>query len=124
MKSDSNLKEKKMQNTMKVTQENTERGKPHEPGNCPIARPFKHFGGLMRTLLPALLICLLTSVVLMSLSSVAFAQSDAQKSFEKLKTLAGSWEGRVTTVPRQAIMEGDPLPSGAFSGKGVANALT
>jgi hypothetical protein len=33
------------------------------------------------------------SVVLMSLSTVAFAQSDAQKSFDKLKTLAGSWEG-------------------------------
>jgi hypothetical protein len=32
-------------------------------------------------------------VVLMSLSTVAFAQSDAQKSFDKLKTLAGSWDG-------------------------------
>jgi hypothetical protein len=32
-------------------------------------------------------------VVLMSLSAVAFAQSDAQKSFDKLKTLAGSWAG-------------------------------
>jgi len=31
------------------------------------------------------------SVVLMSLSTVAFAQSDAQKSFDKIKTLAGSW---------------------------------
>jgi len=31
--------------------------------------------------------------VLLSLSTVAFAQSDAQKSFDKLKTLAGSWEG-------------------------------
>ena len=41
------------------------------------------------------------SVVLMSLSTVAFAQSDAQKSFDKLKTLAGSWEGHVTTVPRK-----------------------
>jgi hypothetical protein len=34
------------------------------------------------------------SVVLMSLSTVALAQSDAQKSFDKLKTLAGSWEGK------------------------------
>jgi hypothetical protein len=33
-------------------------------------------------------------------------QSDAQKSFDKLKTLAGSWEGRVTTVPPQADIEG------------------
>ena len=35
------------------------------------------------------------SVVLMALSTVAFAQSDAQKSFDQLKTLAGSWEGLV-----------------------------
>jgi len=33
-------------------------------------------------------------------------QSDAQKSFDKLKTLAGSWEGHVTTVPPHADMEG------------------
>jgi hypothetical protein len=33
------------------------------------------------------------SVALLSFSTVAFAQSDAQKSFDKLKTLAGSWEG-------------------------------
>src|SRR2546427_4280648 len=48
----------------------------------------------------------LSVVVLMSLSTVAFAQSDAQKSFDKLKTLAGSWEAHVTTVPPQAEMEG------------------
>jgi hypothetical protein len=41
----------------------------------------------------------LSVVALMLLSSVAFAQSDAQKSFDKLKSLAGSWEGRVTTIP-------------------------
>jgi hypothetical protein len=51
------------------------------------------------------------SVVLMSLSTVAFAQTDAQKSdaqqsFDKLKTLAGSWEGHVTTLPPQAEIEG------------------
>ena len=51
----------------------------------------------LRTMLP---------VVLMALSTVAFAQSDAQKSFDKLKTLVGSWGGRVTTVPPQAEMEG------------------
>ena len=42
-------------------------------------------------------------VVLMSLSAVAFAQtdmqkSDAQKSFDQLKTLAGSWEGQITAT--------------------------
>jgi len=55
------------------------------------------------------------SVVLMWLSTVAFAQSgaqkpvaqsDAQKSFDKLKILAGSWEGHLTTVPQQAEVEG------------------
>jgi hypothetical protein len=36
------------------------------------------------------------SVVLLSISTLACAQSDAQKSFDKLKTLAGAWEGKVT----------------------------
>jgi hypothetical protein len=45
-------------------------------------------------------------VVLLSLSTVAFAQSDAQKSFDKLKTLAGSWKGQVTTLPPEADIEG------------------
>ncbi len=53
-------------------------------------------------------------VVLMSLSTVAFAQSDAQKpvaqseaqkSFDKLKTLAGSWEGQLTATPHEADMD-------------------
>jgi hypothetical protein len=47
---------------------------------------------------------MLSGVVLMALSTVAFAQSDAQKSFDKMKSLAGSWEGRVTTVPPQPGM--------------------
>jgi hypothetical protein len=47
---------------------------------------------------------MLSAVVLLALSSAAFAQSDAQKSFDKLKSLAGSWEGRVTTVPPQPGM--------------------
>ena len=50
-------------------------------------------------------------VVLTLLSTISFAQidaqkSDAQKSFDELKTLAGSWEGRVTTLPPQAEIEG------------------
>ena len=39
------------------------------------------------------------SVVLLSLSTLAFAQSDAQKSFDKLKTLAGSWLGTYDADP-------------------------
>ncbi len=56
------------------------------------------------------------AVVLMSISTVAFAQSDmaksgmqksdSQKSFDQLKTLAGSWEGHITTVPLAADIEG------------------
>ena len=46
------------------------------------------------------------SVVLVALCTVAFAQSDAQKSdaeksFDKLKTLAGNWQGPVTATPPQ-----------------------
>jgi hypothetical protein len=44
------------------------------------------------------------SVVLMSLSTVAFAQSDAQKSFDQLKTLAGSWEGTFEGKPMQVSL--------------------
>ena len=47
-------------------------------------------------------------VVLISLSTVAFAQSaaptDAQKSFTQLKTLAGKWQASVTTDPPQPEM--------------------
>jgi hypothetical protein len=56
---------------------------------------------------------MLSAVVLMLVSAVAFAKSDAQKppsdsqkAFDKLKTLAGSWEGHVTTVPQEAEIEG------------------
>ena len=51
------------------------------------------------------------SIVLLSLSTLAFAQSDAQKSFDKLKTLGGSWEGHVTTTPS---MEGMDRPNAAM----------
>jgi len=50
------------------------------------------------------------TVVSLLIAAVAFAadvapttQSDAQKSFDKLKSLAGTWEGPVSTVPK---MEG------------------
>ena len=52
-------------------------------------------------------------MVLLSLCAVAFAhtdgpKSDAQKSFDSLKALAGSWEGHVTTAPPQPDIEGKP----------------
>lgn len=44
--------------------------------------------------------------LLLLLPAVTFAQSDAQKSFDKLKTLAGSWEGVLTTNPPTPEVEG------------------
>ena|ERR1051326_1144294 len=41
---------------------------------------------------------------LVSLSTPIFAQSDAQKSFDKLKTLAGSWQGSYEGKPMQATL--------------------
>jgi hypothetical protein len=49
---------------------------------------------------------LMLSLILLSACTAALAQSDAQKSFDKMKTLAGSWEGRVTTVPPEPSIEG------------------
>jgi hypothetical protein len=46
------------------------------------------------------------AAVLALSASVAFAQSEAQKSFDKLKSLEGTWEGRVTVVPSQSDMMG------------------
>jgi len=59
----------------------------------------------------------LLSVVLLSLSTAAFAQSaatsgapsDAQKSFDQLKNLAGTWKGLVTANPPQADWDNKPL---------------
>jgi len=60
-----------------------------------------------KTLLPALAICLLalighgTTVARNPVSkpAVPAAQSDAQKAFEKMKTLAGSWHGTIMNIP-------------------------
>ena len=41
----------------------------------------------------------LLPLALLSLSTAALAQSDAQKSFDNLKNIAGEWEGVVTVVP-------------------------
>jgi len=91
-----------MQDTSNVTQEGTEHGKIHDQGPT-----LRRVAGQMRTLLTALLICLLaplghaTSVAQMSHSAVAPAQSDAQKAFELMKTLAGSWEGTIMGMSTQ-----------------------
>jgi hypothetical protein len=58
----------------------------------------------------------LLSVALLSLSTVAFSQtaatpapSEAQKSFDQLKTLAGTWTGPVTANPPQPDFGDKPL---------------
>ena len=50
------------------------------------------------------LVRVLSVVVLIGLASAAFAQSDAQKSFDKMKSLAGSWEGTFEGKPLQVSL--------------------
>jgi len=52
---------------------------------------------------------ILVSVALASLAIHAFAQvrTDAQQSFDTMKTLAGDWEGPVTVVPPMPGMSND-----------------
>jgi len=77
-----------------------------------VARPFNRITTLQRTLLAALVICLFALAgpgifaVATSAPSGTLAEPDTKKSFETLKALAGSWEGRVTTVPSVPAMEG------------------
>jgi hypothetical protein len=66
------------------------------------ARPFKTSGGRMLKILPALVIFFLmamgrgTSVAQTTTqSNNSAAPSDAQKVFDKMKTLAGSWQGTI-----------------------------
>jgi hypothetical protein len=49
------------------------------------------------------------SLIFVLLSAVAFAQSDAQKSFDEMKTLAGTWQGRVTVDPPDSEMGNNML---------------
>ena len=45
-------------------------------------------------------------MLVISISGMAFAQSEAQSSFEKLKVLAGTWEGVATTTPSTPEADG------------------
>jgi hypothetical protein len=42
---------------------------------------------------------LMLPIALISLAPLAFPQSESTKPFDKLKTLAGSWEGPATAIP-------------------------
>jgi hypothetical protein len=46
-------------------------------------------------------------LLLLAFATAALAQSDAQKTFDKLKTLAGNWEGPVTLSPPVPEMSSD-----------------
>src|SRR5689334_18145464 len=91
-----------MQDTADVTHKDSQRRISQGPGYCPGARPIKRFRKRTPRGLAALLICLL------ALASVALAQgpqkpaavqSDAQKAFEKMKALAGSWQRTIVGIP-------------------------
>lgn len=49
------------------------------------------------------------ALLLMSLSPSLLAQSDATKTFGKLKTLAGEWEGVIHTTPPSPEIEGKAM---------------
>ena len=62
--------------------------------------------------LPALMICLLLALVGQAQSTtqmshtMVMGDSDAQKIFTTMKTLAGSWQGRMSTIPLAAAPDG------------------
>ena len=62
----------------------------------------------LRTLIPTLLICLAAPAAVVfaqgNAANSASAQSDAKKAFEKLKTLAGSWEGTIGDLRTQVTI--------------------
>jgi hypothetical protein len=60
----------------------------------------------LRIVLSVLLTTLSTAALAQS-AATAVAPSAAQKSFDRLKALAGSWEGPVTVVPPQPEMSPD-----------------
>lgn len=49
------------------------------------------------------------TLLLISIGSSTFAQSDAKQSFERLKALAGTWTGPITTHPSVPEIDGKPM---------------
>lgn len=62
----------------------------------------------LRILIPTLLLCLFTPAALVfaqdTAPKTAAPQSDAKNAFEKLKTLAGSWEGTIGDLSAQVTI--------------------
>jgi hypothetical protein len=52
---------------------------------------------------------LVVPLFLLLITTAAFADSDAQKSFDKLKTLAGNWEGPVSMTPDMGMATDKPM---------------
>ena len=79
----------------------------------------------LRTLLPTFLICLLAPAARVfaqtTPAKTADAQSDAKQAFEKLKTLAGSWEGTIGDLSAQVTIRvtsaGSAIMHDAFMAK-------
>jgi hypothetical protein len=95
-----------MQAIVNFTQNSAERGRSDDDINHRIGHLSKLFGMRTANLLPAILICLMvlmgrgTAVAqTMSQPTNAAASSDAQKAFEKMKPLAGSWQGTIMGIP-------------------------
>jgi hypothetical protein len=87
-----------MQATVKPTQNNMDRSGSHDHVNDRMAQRFNLFGWRTVTLLICLLVLMGsgTSVAqTMPHPTNAAAPSDAQKAFEKMKALAGSWQGTI-----------------------------
>jgi hypothetical protein len=60
---------------------------------------------------------------LMTVCTFAYAQSTAQKSFDTLKSLAGSWEGPMTTDPPQAEVKKDTINKVTLRVTSMGNAI-
>ena len=94
-----------MQATIDVTQYDCERRGSQNYLNNGIAGLFNPFRGRMPKILPALLICLVvvmgrgtSAAQTVSNPTNAAPPSDAQKAFEKMKTLTGSWQGKIMDI--------------------------
>ena len=64
---------------------------------------------LKRTSVPVLVFALLTTTTSLALAQSP-SQSDAQKTFDKLKTLSGNWQGNLTTTPAGAMGAKQGMP--------------
>jgi hypothetical protein len=91
-----------MQDTAEVTHQDSQRRISQGPDHSPGARPFKRFAERTPKGLAALLICLLalaSGALAQGPQKAPAVQSEAQKAFEKMKTLAGSWQGTIMNIP-------------------------